>query len=89
MSMRCIWDDVAVLVAARTNRFTFSTWFKPVKFISDDGVALRVLVPNGLFREWFLTHYSPIVEQALAELGRDGTIVSYLVDEGIRSDAGV
>ena len=89
MSMSNIWNDVAVLVAARTNRFAFSAWFKPVKFISDDGVALRVLVPNGLFREWFLTHYSPIVEQALAELGRDGTIVSYLVDEGIRSDTGV
>ena len=65
MSMSSIWDQVAVLIAARTTRFTFSTWFKPVKFSSDDGVALRLLVPNGLFREWFLTHYSPIVEQTL------------------------
>lgn len=92
MNTSSIWDQITVLVAAKTNRFAFSTWFKPVKLISDDGVALRVSVPNALFRDWFLTHYAPLVAQTLPELGRSGTIVSYVIDEGIRSvttDSGV
>ena len=78
MSASNIWVQVLSLVEARINRFTFSTWFKSTRFISDDGTALRVGVPNALFRDWFLKHYGPVVEQALAELDRHGTTVSYV-----------
>jgi chromosomal replication initiation ATPase DnaA len=81
MNASSIWDHLLSRVEARNNRFAFSTWFKPVRFISDDGVALRVAVPNALFRDWFLKHYAPIVEETLAELERGGTTVSYLTDE--------
>lgn len=82
MSGSNLWDQVLSRVEARVNRFTFSTWFRPTSFMSDDGAALRVSVPNILFCDWFLKHYAPIVEEALAELDRSGTSVSYVTDEG-------
>ena len=78
MSASNIWVQVLSLVEGKINRFTFSTWFKSTSFISNDGTALRVGVPNALFRDWFLKHYAPVVEQALAELDRRGTTVSYV-----------
>jgi chromosomal replication initiation ATPase DnaA len=81
MNTSNLWDQVLALVEARS-RLTFSTWFKPVRFISEDETALRVSVPNALFRDWFLKHHAPLVEEILADLGRGDTTVSYLTDEG-------
>ena len=81
MNTNNIWDQVLSRVEGRKNRFAFSTWFRPTRFISDDGVELRVSVPNALFRDWFLKHYAPVVEETLAELESDGRIVRYVTDE--------
>ena len=65
MSSGNIWVQVLTRVEARMNRVTDSTWFKSTSFISDDGTGLRIGVPNGLFRDWFMKRYAPIVEQVL------------------------
>ncbi len=91
MNTSSIWDQVLSRVEGRKNRFAFSTWFMPTRFISDVGVVLRVSVPNALFRDWFMKHYAPIVEETLAELERGGRIVRYVTDEatpGAPTDAG-
>ena len=85
MNTSNIWDQVLSLVEGRKNRLAFSTWFRPTRFISDDGVELRISVPNALFRDWFLKHYAPIVDETLAEIERGGTIVRYVTDEATTS----
>ena len=74
-----LWDDVLALLDGRMNRFILFTWFRPVRFLSDRDGLLRVGVPNVLFRDWFLTRYAHIVDDALAHLGRPGTSVNYIV----------
>lgn len=41
---------------------------------------LRIGVPNKLFRDWFMVRYAPLVEHALAELGRGDMSVSYVTE---------
>ena len=83
MSGSNIWDLVLSRVETKVNRHSFYTWFKPTSFVSDDGVALRVRVPNTLFRDWLTKHYPAVLEEALGEVDRKGVRVAFVTDEAI------
>jgi len=76
-----IWDQVLSRIETKVNRHSFYTWFKPTSFLSDEGEALRVRVPNPLFREWLTKHYASVLDEALAEVNRKGTAVTFAADE--------
>jgi chromosomal replication initiator protein len=76
-----LWDQVLSRVENKVNRHTFYTWFKPTAFLADDGSALRIRVPNGLFCDWLTRHYSTVLNESLAELGRSGTTVSFVTGD--------
>ena len=78
-----IWDQVLSRVETKVNRHSFYTWFKPTSFVSDEGGSIRVRVPNGLFRDWLTKHYSAVLVEALTEVDRRGTAVSFVTDDGI------
>ena len=75
------WDQVLSRVETKVNRHSFYTWFKPATFVDDDGATVRVRVPNGLFRDWLSKHYSALLEEALAEIDRKGTVVAFVTEE--------
>jgi chromosomal replication initiator protein len=76
-----IWDQVLSRIETKVNRHSFYTWFKPTSFPSDEGDALKVRVPNPLFREWLTKHYASVLAEALAEVDRKGTAVTFAADE--------
>ncbi|CAN5783646.1 chromosomal replication initiator protein DnaA [soil metagenome] len=78
-----IWDQVLARIETKVNRHSFYTWFKPTSFVSDEGGTIRVRVPNGLFRDWLTKHYSAVLVEALGEVERRGTAVSFVTDDGI------
>ena len=78
-----IWDQLLSRIETKVNRHTFYTWFKPTSLVSDAGGAIQVRVPNALFSEWLGKHYTAALDEALAEVGRSGTMVSFLTDDGI------
>ena len=59
----------------------FSTWFKPTSFVADDGRSLRMRVPNALFSNWLTKHYSVVLDEALAEVDRHGSVVSFVTED--------
>lgn len=77
-----IWDRVLARVEAKLNRHTFLTWFKPTRFVRDDGHTLFVEVPDGTVRDWLLRHYGSILTEALAEAGRAGAAVAFVPADG-------
>jgi chromosomal replication initiator protein DnaA len=81
MSGSNIWDLVLSRVETKVNRHSFYTWFKPTSFVADEGAALLVRVPNGLFRNWLTKHYSAVLDEALGEIGRRGTVVAFVADD--------
>jgi chromosomal replication initiator protein len=76
-----IWDQVLARIETKVNRHSFSTWFKPTSFLADDGKLLRIRVPNALFSDWLTKHYSAVMEEALAEVNRRGSVVSFVTEE--------
>jgi len=76
-----IWDQVLSRIETKVNRHSFYTWFKPTSLLSDEGEALKVRVPNALFREWLTKHYASVLAEALAEVDRKGTAVTFAADE--------
>src|SRR5688572_11337659 len=76
-----IWDRVLSRIEAKVNRHSFYTWFKPTSFVADEGAAIRVRVPNALFRDWLTKHYSTVLAEALDEVERPETQVVFVTDD--------
>ena len=80
MSGSSIWDQVLTRIETKVNRHIFYTWFKPTALVSDDGVALRIRVPDNLFRDWLTKHYAAVLDEALGEVNRKGTAVDFVTE---------
>src|SRR4029450_10594083 len=76
-----IWDQVLLRIENKVNRHTFYTWFKPTTLVADDGAIVRVRVPNGLFKDWLTKHYSAVLDEALNEIERKGTSVTFITED--------
>ena len=81
MSGSNIWDQVLARIETKVNRHSFYTWFKPTAFLADREDAIRVRVPNALFRDWLTKHYGAVIEEALAEVQRAGAAVAFVTDD--------
>jgi chromosomal replication initiator protein len=76
-----IWDQVLSRIETKVNRHSFYTWFKPTSFVGDESGAIRVRVPNALFRDWLTKHYSSVIGEALGEVDRQGSSVAFVTDD--------
>jgi chromosomal replication initiator protein len=76
-----IWDQVLARVETKVNRHSFYTWFKPTAFVADREGAIRVRVPNALFRDWLTKHYAVVIEEALTEVQRPGAPVVFVTED--------
>jgi chromosomal replication initiator protein len=76
-----IWEQVLNRIETKVNRHSFYTWFKPTSYVADDGGAIRVRVPNALFRDWLTKHYAAVITEALGELERRGTTVAFVTED--------
>jgi chromosomal replication initiator protein len=81
-----IWDQVLSRIETKVNRHIFYTWFKPTTFVGDDGARLRIRVPNDLFRDWLTKHYATVLDEALGEVDRKGTTVTFVTDASEATD---
>jgi chromosomal replication initiator protein len=76
-----VWNDVLQRIETKVNRHSFDTWFVKTQLISDDGGSIRVRVADPLAVDWLTRHYTAVLEDALAEVGRTGTKLVF-VPEG-------
>ncbi len=75
------WDLVLGKVRSKVNAHSFSTWFKPTSFLSEDASSVTVSVPNGWFAEWLKTNYSTLLQDVLRELEKPGLLVHFQPEE--------
>ena len=81
MSGNNIWDAVLARIETKVNRHSFYTWFKPTTFVGDSPEALRIRVPNSLFRDWLTKHYSAVLAEALGEVERPGCRLDFVTED--------
>jgi chromosomal replication initiator protein len=79
--LNTIWDQVLSRIETKVNRHSFYTWFKPTTMVADEGLSVRVRVPNALFRDWLTKHYSAVLSEALAEVDRRDTSVAFVTED--------
>ena len=75
-----VWDHILARIETKINRHSFYTWFNPTSFLDDQGQTVTVKVPNDLFRDWLTKHYAGVIGEAIAELQRHGTVISFVTD---------
>ncbi len=75
-----IWDQILARVETKVNRHSFYTWFKPTAYLGDGGATITVSVPNPLFKDWLTKHYSGVLAEALADVGRPEAKVAFVAD---------
>src|SRR6476620_7075586 len=80
MTASNIWDQVLSRIETKVNRHSFYTWFKPTAFVADLDGAIRVRVPNALFRDWLTKHYAEVIEEAVAEVPRPSARVTFMTE---------
>jgi chromosomal replication initiator protein len=73
-----IWQDILDRIETKVNRHSFDTWFISTRLISDDGATIRVQVPDPLAVDWLSRHYTAVLEDAMTEVGRAGTLLLFL-----------
>lgn len=74
-----IWDEIRLRIQGKVNRVSYDTWFLPTAFVADDDRSVTVRVPNPLFRDWIAKHYSGVIGEALEEIRRRDTLISFIV----------
>jgi chromosomal replication initiator protein len=81
MTVSNLWDQVLSRIETKVNRHSFYTWFKPTLYVDEREGALRVRVPNALFRDWLTKHYSAVIDEALTEIQRPGTEIAFVTED--------
>ena len=81
MTASNIWDQVLARIETKVNRHSFYTWFKPTAFVADRDGGIRVRVPNALFRDWLTKHYAAVIEEALTEVQRPGSPITFVTED--------
>jgi chromosomal replication initiator protein len=75
-----LWEEILSRIETKVNRHSFYTWFRPTAFMAEDRVSVSVRVPNALFKEWLLKHYSGVINEAMSELKRPNLGVHFIAD---------
>jgi chromosomal replication initiator protein len=81
-----VWNDVLQRIETKVNRHSFDTWFAKTSLISDDGQAIRVRVADPLAVDWLSRHYTAVLEDALAEVGRAGAKLVFIPEGAPEAD---
>ena len=77
-----VWAQILSRIETKVNRHSFYTWFAPTSFVEDAGGTVTVRVPNPLFRDWLTKHYSAVIDEAIAEVSRQGTLIAFVPPGG-------
>ena len=77
-----VWTQILSRIETKVNRHSFYTWFEPTSFMEDAGDTVTVRVPNQLFRDWLTKHYRAVIDEAIAEVSRQGTLITFVPPAG-------
>ncbi len=73
-----IWDKVLARIETKVNRYSYFTWFKNTSLLNDDGGTLAIRVQDLMVVDWLTKHYGGVLTEALVEVGRQGTAITFV-----------
>ncbi len=82
-----LWHRILNEIRARVSRHAFEVWFAPMLLRAHAGGRLTVEVPNELFRDWVVCHYSDILTGAVHAVGASETVVDFITANLVEAGA--
>jgi chromosomal replication initiator protein len=74
------WQQVLSKVEEKVNPQSYNTWFKPTQFLSREGSALYVRVPNAFCQDWLNEHLDVVLDAA-RDAGVGDIRVVYMIEK--------
>ena len=74
-----IWDDILDYVQEQIPDVEYRTWFQQVRPLGIEQGTYMIGVPHSFARDWLKTHYAPVLETALRDLGAPSPRVGFQV----------
>src|SRR5262249_49506552 len=72
-----VWDAVLSAIEKRINHESFTTWFRPITFMEQDGATIHLGVPDRVFEDWILNNYRDVVDEAMVEASLSGYSIRF------------
>src|SRR4029453_10889864 len=73
-----VWDEALARIETKVASYSFHSWFGHTSLVRDDRLTLFVRVADRAAVEWMHKHYTGVIAEALADVGRSGTTVVFL-----------
>jgi chromosomal replication initiator protein len=67
MQSSSIWESLLSSIEKRVNHESFTTWFKPISFVSNDQESIYLTVPDRVFEDWIFNNYRDVLDESLDE----------------------
>lgn len=67
--MNRLWNETLAHLEQTLNPQHFSTWIKPIRFVSVDKDAILLQVPNRFVRDWLRDHYMQLIQETVSKIG--------------------
>jgi chromosomal replication initiator protein len=83
-----VWDEALGRIETKVNNYSFHTWFSHTSLVRDDGSTVFVRVLDHAAVEWMQKHYTAVVAEALAEVGRSRATIVFLPEGTAPAEAG-
>jgi chromosomal replication initiator protein len=83
-----VWGAILLSLKTRLNQQTIDTWFEPIEFVQLD-TAKRLIVlqaQNEDVKDYVVTNYSGLLDDALQKLRLDGYSLSWLIESNHNRD---
>ncbi len=76
-----LWESVLVEIELSISSANFTTWFKDIRIVREDGGVIILSVPNAFVKEWLLTKYHNTILKSLRGLESSIHAIEYVVNK--------
>src|SRR5580765_1540540 len=83
-----VWEEALGRIETKVNNYSFHTWFSHTSLVRDDGSTVFVRVPDHAAVEWMHKHYTAVIAEALAEVGRPRATIIFLPEGAAPAEPG-
>jgi chromosomal replication initiator protein len=77
-----VWEQVLGRIETKVNSYSYHTWFENTSLLRDSGASIVIQVNDPMAVDWMNKHYTGVIAEALAEVGRPGVAFSFMPEGG-------
>ncbi|CAN5335291.1 chromosomal replication initiator protein DnaA [soil metagenome] len=84
-----VWTDCLEIIKKQVDEQNFTTWFKPIVPLRQEGDVLTIQVPSQFFYEWLEENYVPVLKKAINKVMGENARLEYsvIIDSGNQRNA--